>query len=51
MTGSEILFLDVPYSCCKLTGCPCSECNCKLCVMPIVMREEARKVIHGERYC
>ena len=50
MQGSEILFVDVPYSRCKLTGCPCSDSNCKLCCIPVVMQDEARKVIHDYMY-
>ena len=50
MPGAEILFVDVPYGRCKIIDCVCSNSDCRVCCIPIVMREEARKIIHDYMY-
>ena len=45
MVESEMMSLDVPYRVCKLAGSHCSDGNCKMCIMPMVMREETRQTI------
>ena len=50
MQGSEILFVDVPYNSCKLINCPCSSGDCRVCCVPIIMRDEARKILENYKY-
>ena len=50
MQAAEILFVNVPYGRCRIVGCVCSDNNCKLCSIPIVMKAEAREIIRKGMY-
>ena len=51
LQAAEILFVDVPYSRCKIIGCVCGEdSDCRHCCIPIVMQDEARRILRQEGY-
>lgn len=51
MSAARILFKDIPYNNCMIIGCVCDgDADCRNCCVPIVMRDEARKILIDQGY-
>lgn len=48
--SADKLYLDVPYNNCRILGSPCTNGDCRVCTVPMVLPDKARKILNQDDY-
>lgn len=46
--SADKLYLDVPYDTCRILGSPCINGDCRVCTVPIIMSDRAKRILTRE---